>query len=90
MSPLETASSIHATHLERAARALAHRPPQLKHFWIHSRICDTMMEVVQELKLLPEALASSTLSDSALAAGPQQPTLDAVNPTQTEENPPAV
>lgn len=88
MSPLDLAASIHTTHLERAARALKHSPPQLKHFWIHSRICDVMMDVVQELKLLPET-SVFTLSDSA-SAGPQQPTPDAVNQANTEDNPPAV
>jgi hypothetical protein len=90
MSPLDLAASIHTTHLERAARALKHSPPQLHAFWIHSRICDVMMDVVHELQLLPETTVSPILSDSALAAGPQQPTQDAVNPANPGETSPLV
>lgn len=90
MTPLDLAFSIHTTHHAAARQALDESPPEIPAFWIHSSICDAVIQICEDLNLLPEADASSTLSDSALAAGPQQPTQSAANSAPTEDNPPLV
>jgi len=50
---LDTAASLHATHLSRAERALEQH--RLDVFWLHSRICDTISQVLEELKVLPSS-----------------------------------
>lgn len=70
----DAASAIHARHLAGAEKALAATPPRLDLFWLHSRMCDTAVLALEELKELSSVL-------------PKQPTEDAENPPQTEGRP---
>jgi len=50
-SLIDIAASVHGDHLTRAERALARG--DLKVFWLHSRICDTCTQALDELRAIP-------------------------------------
>lgn len=71
-SLLDTAASIHTKHLSAAQRAMDAVPPRLDLFWLHSRICDSVSQTLDDLRPKQATSAPVPADDNTEAQPPQQ------------------